>query len=154
MKRHVHLKGPQQIVKGMSRPPADAPITSGNPVREAPLNTVISSAPLVDVMSDEGIDLLQAVQGAYRTDALFCDILDNIISNTPDLSNIPEEYHDYADIFSKGKADTLPPHCRYNLKINLEDGTEPLIGLVLPFSQIELQALCEFIDEHLSSGFI
>ena len=78
MKRHVHLKGPQRIVKGVSRPPANAPITSGNPVREAPLNTVISSAPLVDVMSDEGIDLLQAVQGAYRTDALFRDILDNL----------------------------------------------------------------------------
>ena len=78
----------------------------------------------------------------------------SIISNTPDLSNIPEEYHDYADIFSKGKADMLPLHHSYNLKIDLQDGTEPLIGPILPLSQTELRALCEFIDEHLSSGFI
>ena len=39
----------------------------------------------------------------------------------PDLSKIPPEY-DFADVFSKGKADTLPPHRPYDLKIDLEDG--------------------------------
>ena len=78
----------------------------------------------------------------------------SVISDTPDLSNIPEEYHDYADIFSKGKANTLPLHCPYDLKIDLEDRTEPPIGPILPLSQTELQALREFIDELLSSGFI
>ena len=28
----------------------------------------------------------------------------------PDLTGVPEEYHDFADVFSKGKADTLVPH--------------------------------------------
>ena len=27
-----------------------------------------------------------------------------------DLSNVPEEYHNFTDVFSKGKADTLAPH--------------------------------------------
>ena len=31
----------------------------------------------MDVMSDEGIDLLQAVWDAYSANALFCDILNN-----------------------------------------------------------------------------
>ena len=41
-----------------------------------------------------------------------------------DLSNVPEEYHDFADVFSKAKSDKLPEHRPYDLKINLEEGTE------------------------------
>ena len=43
----------------------------------------------------------------------------------PDLSLVPEDYHEFIDVFSKGKADMLPPHCSYNLKIRLEEGTPP-----------------------------
>ena len=28
----------------------------------------------------------------------------------PDLSSIPPEYHEFADLFSKQEADKLPPH--------------------------------------------
>ena len=34
----------------------------------------------------------------------------------PDLSHVPEEYHDFADVFNKRKADTLPQHRPYDLK--------------------------------------
>jgi len=45
----------------------------------------------------------------------------------PDLSSILEEYHDFADVFDKAKADMLAPHRPYDLKINLEeDSTLPL----------------------------
>jgi len=37
------------------------------------------------------------------------------ISKKIDLSSIPEEYHEYADVFSKSKAETLAPHCPYDL---------------------------------------
>ena len=37
------------------------------------------------------------------------------ISEKTDLSSIPEEYHEYADVFSKSKAETLAPHHSYNL---------------------------------------
>ena len=47
------------------------------------------------------------------------------ISETPDLSKIPEEYHDFADVFSKANAETLALHRPYDLKINLEEGTSP-----------------------------
>jgi hypothetical protein len=30
--------------------------------------------------------------------------------NLADLSNIPEKYQDFTDVFSKGKANTLAPH--------------------------------------------
>ena len=41
----------------------------------------------------------------------------------PDLSNVPSEYHEFADIFSKTKAEVLIPYHLYNLKINLEEDT-------------------------------
>ena len=77
-----------------------------------------------------------------------------VSTSDPDLSHIPEEYHDYADVFSKGKADTLAPHWPYDLKINLEDGASLPIGLMYLLSQSEVGSLREFIDKHLCIGFI
>jgi len=37
------------------------------------------------------------------------------ISEKMDLSSIPEEYHEYTDVFSKSKAETLAPHYSYDL---------------------------------------
>jgi len=37
------------------------------------------------------------------------------ISEKIDLSAIPEEYHKYANVFSKSKAETLAPHHSYDL---------------------------------------
>ena len=51
----------------------------------------------------------------------------SVSEEAPDLSNIPEEYHDFADIFSKAKAEKLAPHRPYDLKIILEEGTSPPI---------------------------
>jgi len=38
-----------------------------------------------------------------------------IVSEKINLSAIPEEYHEYANIFSKSKAETLAPHHPYDL---------------------------------------
>ncbi len=43
----------------------------------------------------------------------------------PDLTGILEEYHEFVDVFSQAEADTLPTHCPYDLKIDLEEGAEP-----------------------------
>jgi len=44
------------------------------------------------------------------------------LAETPDLSNILSEYHKFANVFSKTKAEVLTSHCPYDLKINLEEG--------------------------------
>ena len=75
-------------------------------------------------------------------------------SPAPDLSSVPPEYRDYADVFSKMKASELPPHCNYNLKINLEEGTSLPLGTLYLLSLVELSTLWTFIDENLSTGFI
>ncbi|KAI0819176.1 hypothetical protein BC628DRAFT_1301773, partial [Trametes gibbosa] len=40
--------------------------------------------------------------------------------NLPDLSAVPAEYHKFADVFSKKKANILPEHWPYDLKIEIE----------------------------------
>ena len=69
--------------------------------------------------------------------------------NPVDLESIPEDYHDFADVFSKVKADTLAPHRPYDLKITLEDGALPPQPLLYSFSTSELETLQEFLNEHL-----
>jgi len=76
------------------------------------------------------------------------------LAETPDLSNIPSEYHEFADVFSKTKAEVLPPHRPYDLKINLEEGAQPPVGPIYSLSASEQEALKEFIEENLNTGFI
>jgi len=76
------------------------------------------------------------------------------LAETPDFSNVPSKYHEFADIFSKTKAETLPPHCFYDLKINLEEGAQPPVGSIYSLSASEQESLKEFIEENLNTGFI
>jgi len=63
------------------------------------------------------------------------------ISEKIDLSAIPEEYHEYADVFSKSKAETLAPHRPYDLQIDLEKDSHPLVGTIYSLSKFEQKAL-------------
>jgi len=76
------------------------------------------------------------------------------LAETPDLSNVPSEYHEFANIFSKTKAETLPSHHPYDLKINLKEGAQTLVGLIYSLSASEQEALKKFIEENLNTGFI
>jgi len=76
------------------------------------------------------------------------------LAETPDLSNVPSEDYEFANVFSQTKAEILPPHCPYNLKINLEEGAQPLVGPIYSLSASEQEALKEFIEENLNTGFI
>src|ERR1700720_406619 len=83
-----------------------------------------------------------------------CSASTSKLPDPVDLSNVPEEYHEFADVFDKAKAQTLAPHRPYDLKINLEEGYTPPLGQVYSLSQTELKALREFLDENLAAGFI
>ena len=65
----------------------------------------------------------------------------SISDEVPDLSLIPEEYHDYVDVFDKAKSMQLALHCPYDLKIDLEKGASPPIVPMYPLSQVELKTL-------------
>ena len=86
----------------------------------------------------------------------FLDIQTNSakLAETPNLSNVPSEYHEFANVFSKTKAEILPSHHPYNLKINLEEGAQPLVSPIYSLSASKQEALKEFIEENLNMSFI
>ena len=75
-------------------------------------------------------------------------------SKSSELSGVPPDYHDFADVFSKSKADMLAPHHEHDLKIDLEEGASPPIGTTYSLSPSKLESLWTFLDEHLTMGFI
>src|SRR5258708_14440893 len=70
------------------------------------------------------------------------------------LSGVPQEYHEFCDVFSGEKANALAPHQPYDLKINLEEGAKPFHGPIYLLSPPELTALREFLEENVQNGFI
>jgi len=76
------------------------------------------------------------------------------LAEASDLSNVSSEYHEFANVFSKTKAEVLPSHHPYNLKINLEEGAQPPVGPIYSLSASEQETLKEFIEENLNTGFI
>jgi len=53
----------------------------------------------------------------------FSDIQANStkLAEAPDLSNVPSEYHKFANVFNKTKAEVLTSHHPYDFKINLKE---------------------------------
>jgi len=76
------------------------------------------------------------------------------LTEAPDLSNVSSEYHEFADIFSKTKAEVLASHHPYDLKINLEEDAQSPVGPIYSLSASKQKALKEFIEENLNTGFI
>jgi len=72
----------------------------------------------------------------------------------PNLSNVSFKYYEFANIFSKTKAEVLTPYCPYNLKINLEKGAQPPVGPIYSLSASKQETLRKFIEENLNTGFI
>ncbi len=56
-------------------------------------------------------------------------------------SVIPQEYHDFLDVFSKKDSDTLPPHRKYDHKIYLEEEQKPGHAPLYKMSPEELDAI-------------
>ena len=72
----------------------------------------------------------------------------------PDLSAVPPEYHDFADIFSESQANILASYYLYNLKIHLDKGTTLPWRLIYSLSQAELRVLHDFIDKNVKTEYI
>jgi hypothetical protein len=78
--------------------------------------------------------------------------------DSEDLESLPDHipacYHDYADVFSKAKADVLPPHRSYDHTIELEPDSVVPFGPIYRLSEVELAALRDFLEEYTAKGFI
>ena len=76
------------------------------------------------------------------------------LAEAPDFFNVPSGYYKFANVFRKTKAETHSPYCPYDLKINLEEGAQSLVGPIYCFLASEQETLKEFIEENLNIGFI
>ena len=79
--------------------------------------------------------------GSYNFELCLCslDIQTNSakLAEAPDLSNVPSKYHEFANVFSKTKAEVLAPHHLYNLKINLEEGAQSPVVLWIKAQRVK-----------------
>ena len=146
------LPAPQSTI------PPDMPRTL-DPGLEPSVNTPVRAPPHISLINAAAFLCTCKLEGSIQFQLQMCP-LDTAharspsMKNTLDLSAIPPEYRDYADIFSKAKASELPPHCKYDLKIDLEEGTSPPLGTIYSLSLVELEALWTFINKNLCTGFI
>ena len=69
-------------------------------------------------------------------------------------SNVPSDYVDLAEVFSKQRATTLPPHRAYDCAIDLQPGSIPQRGSLYSLSIPESKAMKEYIEDALANGFI
>jgi RNase H-like domain found in reverse transcriptase/Reverse transcriptase (RNA-dependent DNA polymerase)/Integrase zinc binding domain/Ty3 transposon capsid-like protein/Chromo (CHRromatin Organisation MOdifier) domain len=76
------------------------------------------------------------------------------ISDSELISIVPPQYHNFLKVFSPDEANILPDHSPYDHKIPLVEGSSPPYGPIYSLSQVELNALSEYLDENLKKGFI
>jgi hypothetical protein len=151
---------PEPTTEFISNPTVDSiPVLVTNPVSGSiPNNSGISSAPLISLVSVEAFMRSMQSEGAQCFSILAHEPLKPNSSDkpkfNPDLKDVPEVYHEFADVFSRQKADTLLPHRDCDLKINIEEGAKLPAGPIYLLSKFELKTLREFIDENLKTGFI
>uniref|UniRef100_A0A8C6Q666 Gypsy retrotransposon integrase-like protein 1 n=2 Tax=Nothobranchius TaxID=28779 RepID=A0A8C6Q666_NOTFU len=72
----------------------------------------------------------------------------------PDLSGVPEEYHDLSLVFSKDRASSLPPHRPYDCAIDLLPGAPLPSSRLYNLSKPEQVCMSTYIQESLASGLI
>ncbi|MBW0527143.1 hypothetical protein O181_066858 [Austropuccinia psidii MF-1] len=66
---------------------------------------------------------------------------------------VPSAYHQYLNVFSKVKAEKLPPHCTCDHHIELE-GSLPPAGVIYYLSNQESDTLRAYISDNVEKGFI
>jgi len=139
----------------------DTPLQSSDSTVSIPASkTSVSNSgqPNIAIIGAAAFLHTSKLPGSHNFELCLCssDIQANSekLAETPDLSNVPSKYHEFADVFSKTKAETLPLHRPYDLKINLKEGAQPPVGPIYSLSVSEQKALKEFIKENLNIDFI
>ena len=70
------------------------------------------------------------------------------------LPLLPKEYHEFADVFSRGDSDVLPPHRPYDHRVPVQEDAKLPFSRLYSMSQNELEVLKKYLDDNLRKGFI
>jgi hypothetical protein len=122
--------------------PVSDTILTSNPI---PNNSGTSPVPLISLVSAEAFMRSMQSEEAQCFSILTHEPLkpeppDKPKFN-PDLKDVPEIYHEFADVFSRQKADTLLPHQDCDLRININERAKIPVGPIYLFSKFELKTL-------------
>jgi len=160
----ISFRPPSVLQSPASVPPVETLVNLPFPPTENPLQFTPSETPLsnpkrphIAIISAPALLRASCLSGSKTFSLQFRSTLQaksTTISEKINLSAIPEEYHKYTNVFSKSKAETLAPHCPYDLRIDLEKDSHPPVGTIYLLSKFEQEMLKEFIDKNLTNGFI
>ena len=78
----------------------------------------------------------------------------NLPPESPDLSDVPIEYHDLQEVFSIDRAMSLPPHRPYDCAIDLLPGATLPSSRLYNLSRPEREAMERYIKDSLEAGII
>jgi hypothetical protein len=136
------------------RPALANPDTTSAQKENSPTSTT-PSAPKIAIVNASAFSRVMKLPGVSTFRIMSSQLNpDNPTNPDSDLSAVPLDYHDFADVFSNSKANILAEHRPYDLKINLEEGKDPPLGPMYSLSQSELESLRDFLAEHLDNKFI
>ena len=68
--------------------------------------------------------------------------------------DLPKEFQDFTEVFTKEATDHIPPPQPYDHEINLDETFIPKIGKIYPLSPEEKKATEDFLEENFASGKI
>jgi len=74
--------------------------------------------------------------------------------STSELGQIPQEYHEYLDVFDKQKADRFPKSRSWDHKIEMKSGFEPKSFKSYNLTPEEREQQESFVKEQLKKGYI
>lgn len=123
--------------------------------RKEPLISIVSAQKFISLLTSRQQPVLlgSATQNELSEGA---NHLGAVSSEPPDSPEpeLPAEYKDFSELFSKKAADKIPDHKPWDHHIPLEPGTSPPFGPIYGLSESELKVLREYIDENLERGII
>jgi len=121
----ISFRPPSVLQNPASVPPVETLVNplfspAENPLQFTPSETLPSNSkrPHIAIISAPALLWASCLSGSKTFSLQFRSTLQaksTTISKKIDLSTILEEYHEYADVFSKSKAETLAPHHPYDL---------------------------------------
>src|SRR5277367_2404831 len=75
-------------------------------------------------------------------------------SETPTKELVPEDLHDFLDVFDEKQADRFPDSRPWDHKIEMKEGFEPKSFKMYNLTPIEQTELDKFLKENLDKGYI
>ena len=140
----THLNGPRFLVPPSSSPqPTDSspPVDS---ICNAPPNFSQCKALPITIISAPTFTLACCLQGSVQFSLQIATKESELqspltASESLHLLEIPLDYHEFANFFSKSKANMLAPHPKHDLKIELKEGASPPLGTIYSLFLSELE---------------